>query len=401
MLKRISSKDLRIGMHLHKLCGPYLKHPFWRTKFTIEDQETIEQILSSNIEEVVIDACKGMDVEAPSPITPEPPPQTGPSREPVSIENEMEQASQICAKAKEAVKSMFHEVRMGNALDASDALPLVEEISSSVMRNPGALISLARLKTKDDYTYMHSVAVCGLMISLARHLGLDEASTRMAGMAGLLHDVGKMAIPNEILDKPGKLTDEEFFVIKTHPSAGFAMLKDADGVADVVLDVVRHHHEKMDGSGYPDKLPGDKISLYAKMGAVCDVYDAITSNRPYKNGWDPAESLHKMAEWSKGHFDEHIFQAFIKSIGIFPVGSLVRLQSGKIGVVIDQSESLLAPIVKTFYSVKTKERIAPGIINLATTHNPDKIIATEDPAKWNFRDLTQLWSGLPQKPAHL
>lgn len=399
MLKRISSKDLRVGMHLHQLCGPYLDHPFWRTKFTIEDQETIKLILASNIREVVIDVVKGDDVEKPSPIAPEPPPSHAPSREPVSIEQEMAQASQICAKAKEAVQSMFHEVRMGHALDTNDAMPLVEEISSSVMRNPGALISLARLKTKDDYTYMHSVAVCGLMVALAKHMGLDEESTRLAGMAGLLHDVGKMAIPPEILDKPGKLSDEEFSVIKRHPGEGFAMLKDSGGVADIVLDVVHHHHEKVDGSGYPDKLHGEQIGLYAKMGAVCDVYDAITSNRPYKDGWGPAESLHKMAEWSKGHFDEHIFNAFVKSIGIYPIGSLVRLKSGKIGVVIDQSGSLLAPIVKTFYSVKTKERITPGIINLETTHNPDNIVAIEDPAKWKFHDLNELWSGLHHPPA--
>lgn len=399
MLKRISSKDLRVGMHLHQLCGPYLDHPFWRTKFTIEDQETIKLILASNIKEVVIDVAKGDDVGKPSPIAPEPPPSHAPSREPVSIEQEMAQASQICAKAKAAVQSMFHEVRMGKALDANDAMPLVEEISSSVMRNPGALISLARLKTKDDYTYMHSVAVCGLMVALAKHMGLDEESMRLAGMAGLLHDVGKMVIPPEILDKPGKLTDEEFSVIKRHPGEGFAMLKGSGGVADIVLDVVHHHHEKVDGSGYPDKLHGEQISLYAKMGAVCDVYDAITSNRPYKDGWGPAESLHKMAEWSKGHFDEHIFNAFVKSIGIYPIGSLVRLKSGKIGVVIDQSGSLLAPIVKTFYSVKTKERITPGIINLETTHNPDNIVAIEDPAKWKFHDLNELWSGLHHPPA--
>lgn len=399
MLKRISTADLRVGMHLHELCGPWLEHPFWRTKFVIEDQGTLQLVLRSNIKEVVIDVSKGMDVEATVPTPTTPPPSHAPSKEPVSIEQEMEQASKICAQAKAAVTSMFHEVRMGKALDTIGALPLVEEISSSVMRNPGALISLARLKTKDDYTYMHSVAVCALMVSLAKHLKLDEETTRQAGMAGLLHDIGKMAIPDEILDKPGKLTDEEFFVIQKHPMAGFEMLKEASGATEAALDVCRHHHEKMDGSGYPDKLSGDQISLYARMGAVCDVYDAITSNRPYKAGWGPADSLRKMAEWSKGHFDEKIFQAFVKSIGIFPIGSLVRLQSGKIGVVIDQSETLLAPIIKTFYSVKTKERITPGIVNLATTLNPDKIIAHEDPEQWNFHDLNELWSGI-KDPVH-
>lgn len=394
MLKRISVQDLRVGMHLHELCGPWMQHPFWRTKFVVEDRKTIQLILDSNIQEVVIDASKGLDVEVSTPIITAPPRNDGPSTEPVSIEQEMAQASQICAKAKQAVASMFSEVRMGKALDANDALPLVEEISSSVMRNSGALISLARLKTKDDYTYMHSVAVCALMVSLSKQLGLDEEQTRLAGMAGLLHDVGKMAIPDEILDKPGKLTDEEFFVIQKHPMAGYDLLKNANGISQAALDVCRHHHEKIDGSGYPDKLAGDQISLFAKMGAICDVYDAITSNRPYKAGWGPAESLRKMAEWSKGHFDEKIFQSFVKSIGIFPIGSMVRLHSGRIAVVIDQSESLVAPIVKTFFSTKTNQRITPGIINLATTHNPDKIIGHEDPDHWKFDDFDELWSGM-------
>lgn len=398
MLKRISAHDLRVGMHLHELCSPWLEHPFWRTRFNIDDQHTIQLIIDSGIKEVVIDVAKGLDVGDSVACQTSPMPSiAAPSKDPVSIEQEMEQASRICAKAKAAVTSMLHEVRMGKALDTHDALPLVEEISSSVMRNPGALISLARLKTKDDYTYMHSVAVCALMVSLAKHLGLDEETVRQAGMAGLLHDVGKMAIPVEILDKPDKLTDEEFAIIKRHPAEGFRMLQEASGVSNIVMEVCQHHHEKMDGHGYPDQLSGDQISLYARMGAVCDVYDAVTSDRPYKSGWGPADALHRMAEWSKSHFDEHIFQAFVKSIGIFPVGSLVRLHSGRIGVVIDQSESLLAPIVKVFYTVLTHERITPGIINLATTHNPDRIVANEDPSHWKFDDLTALWSGLPAR----
>ena len=143
---------------------------------------------------------------------------------------------------------------MGRAIEADAAQPLVEEISNSVMRNPGALISLARLKTADDYTYMHSVAVCALMIALARQLGLDEQQTRDAGMAGLLHDLGKALLPMEILNKPGKLTDEEFAIVKTHPGKGFDLLEHAQGVSEITKDVCLHHHEKVDGSGYPKGL---------------------------------------------------------------------------------------------------------------------------------------------------
>ena len=294
---------------------------------------------------------------------------------------------------------MFEEVRMGNAVDVGGAKLLVEEISDSVSRNPGALISLARLKTADDYTYMHSVAVCAMMVALAKQLGLDQAQTRSAGLAGLLHDLGKAVMPMNVLNKPGKLTDGEFTIIKSHPVEGHKMLLGGVNVDPIAIEVCLHHHEKMDGSGYPDRLEGDQISLWARMGAVCDVYDAITSNRPYKSGWDPAESLRKMAEWTKGHFDPQVFQAFVKGMGIYPVGSLVRLSSGRIGVVTEQtSKSLTTPRVKVFFSTKSNMRIVPQLIDLSSPDTGEKIAAREDPAKWHFPDLNELWSGLPSAP---
>jgi putative nucleotidyltransferase with HDIG domain len=204
---------------------------------------------------------------------------------------------------------MFNEARLGKAVDTERCLPIVDEVAGSVARNPAAFMSLARLKNKDDYTYMHSVAVCALMVGLARQLGLNEEQTREAGLAGLLHDIGKMAMPLEILNKAGSLTDAEFDVIRSHPERGYEMLKGSEGVTEGALDVALHHHEKMDGTGYPHALAGDKLSLLARMGAVCDVYDAITSSRPYKAAWDPAGSIQRMAQW-QGHFDSNVFSAF-------------------------------------------------------------------------------------------
>ena len=177
------------------------------------------------------------------------------------------------------------------------------------------------------------------------------------------------------------------------------MLLEGSGVGDIALDVCLHHHEKVDGSGYPEKLTDNQISLFAKMGAVCDVYDAITSNRPYKNGWEPAESIRKMAEWSKGHFDTDIFHAFVKSIGIFPVGSLVRLESDHLGVIVGQTEkSLLTPMVKVFFSIKSNARIPPEMVDLSKPSCKDRIMAHEDPAKWNIPDIHELWSGMVAAP---
>ncbi len=399
MLKKIPVEHIRLGMHLEAFCGAWLEHPFWRNKFVLTDPKDIALIQASPIKEVWINLAKGLDSEVTETtdsaieiITAESVPNVSPvAQERTGFNDEVKRAAKICAKGKEAVVSMFQEARMGKAIEAEAAAPLVEEISNSVMRNPGALISLARLKIADDYTYMHSVAVCALMIALSRQLGLDEQQTRDAGMAGLLHDLGKAMIPMEILNKPGKLTDEEFALFKTNPEEGYRLLLEGKGISEIAKDVCLHHHEKIDGSGYPKGLNGESMSLYAKMGAVCDVYDAVTSNRPYKAGWDPAESIKRMAEW-KGHFDPTVFQAFVKSLGIYPIGSFVRLESGKLGVVVEQGEqSLLKPKVKVFFSTKSQAYIRPETIDLA--RSPEKIAGRDDAAKWGIKDVDRYWAG--------
>ena len=406
MLKRIAVKDVRMGMFITELCGSWMEHPFFKTKFLLEDSSDLESLIKSGIKEVWINTDKGLDPdEIVSGKT-----LTDIERETqqilrdaarakriekTSMDEEVKIAQNVCRKSKAAVISMFNDARMGKAVEVEQAQALVEEISESVLRQPHALISLARLKNADEYTYMHSVAVCALMTALARQLGLDDDMVRECGLAGLLHDLGKIGIPNKILNKPGKLTDDEFNTIKSHPQIGAKILMDNPLVSPMVLDVVLHHHEKMDGSGYPHKLSGDTISLFAKMGAVCDVYDAITSNRPYKKGWSPAESIRKMAEWSKGHFDDAVFQAFVKTVGIYPTGSLVRLESGRLGVVTEQSEtSLLTPKVKVFFSAKMKTPILQETLDLSKLIGKEKIIGRESPDDWGFRNLDELWSGL-------
>ena len=410
MLKRIRVEQLQLGMHIKEFCGSWMEHPFWRSRFVLKDPKDLERILASSIQEVWIDSSKGLDVPAGVSAVSEAESEAQVEQElqvaaqaqrqtgAVSVAVELERAAQICRQSKQAVVTMFQEARMGKAVDAAGAQRLVDEISDSVARNASALISLARLKTADDYTYMHSVAVCAMMIALARQLGLDEAQTRSAGLAGLLHDLGKARMPMEVLNKPGKLTEAEFGIMKSHPVEGHQMLLAVGNVDPIALDVCLHHHEKIDGSGYPKGLKDAEISLFAKMGAVCDVYDAITSNRPYKTGWDPAESLRKMAEGAKGHFDHQVFQAFVKSLGIYPIGSLVRLGSGRLAVVVEQSSrSLTMPLVKAFYSTKSQLRIPPEIIDLSAPGCNDKIAGREDPALWKFPDLNELWSGLPNQ----
>lgn len=412
MLKKIDVEQLRLGMFLKELCGSWMDHPFWNTKFLLQDPADLARIKASGIRQCWIDTSKGLDVETgatsvsveevrakaeealieatrtPTPVI-----------ESATAAEELKRARMICSKARKAVVSMFKEARMGQSIQTEGLAPLVEDITASVLRHPGALISLARLKSQDDYTYMHSVAVCGLMVSLAKRLGLDDDTTREAGMAGLVHDLGKARIPLAILNKPGKLTDGEFVVVKNHPTAGYEMLLEAGGVGPIPLDVALHHHEKVDGSGYPHRLKDENISLFAKMGAVCDVYDAITSNRPYKAGWDPAEALRKMTEWAPGHFDNTVFQAFVKSVGIYPLGSLVRLESGLLAVVCEtRPDALLKPTVKTFYCTRRRERMHIKLLDLSKPNVADRIVGWESREKWPFRDLDELWTPAGPSP---
>jgi len=388
MRKKISVSELRLGMFIDKLDGNWLQHPFWKTSFKLDNPKNITALKESAVTHLWIDTSKGLDVEDKQASKAEAPPVQNDdktAKEPVKavpLEEEMMAAKETLARAKQATMAMLQEARMGNSVSAKDVAPIVDEISQSIARNSNAMLTVTRMKSKDDYTYLHSVAVCALMIALGKQINY-QGDFHSLGMAGLLHDVGKMAIPDEILNKPGKLTDGEFDIVKNHPFSGWEILKNSDDVDEIALDVCLHHHERVDGNGYPDKLSGDKLSLVARMAAVCDVYDAITSNRCYKAGWAPADALKKMAEWKDGHFDEKIFQAFVKTVGIYPTGTLVKLKSNRLAVVVEQGHgTLLKPVIKIFYSCSHKAPIPNKVINLSASN--EEIDSIEVPEDWGL-----------------
>ncbi|MDP2004053.1 MAG: HD-GYP domain-containing protein [Rubrivivax sp.] len=411
MLKKISVDQLRLGMHVHSLEGKWIDHPFWKTRFLLDSSTDLARLQGSAVTECWIDPAQGLDVAEAPPAAVLPPPQRPPVaaapasagtlapppvpvalNAPRTMAAELREAAAICDRGREAVLAMFGEARMGRSIDADGCLDLVDDIASSILRNPGALVSLARLKTRDDYSYMHSVAVCALMVSLGRQIGMNEDECRAAGQAGLMHDIGKALMPLEVLNKPGKLTEPEFAIIRGHPERGHRLLVEGQGATPEMLDVVLNHHERVDGKGYPGRLPAERLSQLARMGAICDVYDAITSNRPYKAGWDPAESIAQMASW-KGQFDTVLFAAFVQSLGIYPTGSLVKLASQRVAVVAEQNPgNLVAPVVMAFYSSRSQLRIPPLRLDLAAPGCNDRIVGRQTDDAGSFGNLDELWA---------
>jgi putative nucleotidyltransferase with HDIG domain len=396
MIKKIGISQLKVGMYVHDLSCNWMEHPFVRNRLLVSSDNEIRKIIEAGIHELYIDTDKGLDVkDAPTAEQAQQAleremidiasRQAAPLQR-VSVTEELARAQQVKNQAHQLVRTVMHDARLGKAIELDQVEPVVQNITESILRNPGALTGLLRIKNKDDYTFLHSVSVCTLLVAFCRSTGMDTALTRQAGLGGLLHDTGKALVPDEVLNKPGRLTDEEFEIIKKHPKDGYEILLKTPQVGEIPLDITLHHHERMDGSGYPDKLPGEQISTLAQMAAIVDVYDAITADRCYHKGMSAAEALRKIYEWSKFHFNPQHVQAFMRCVGIYPVGTLVLLESGRLGVVTEPHETnLLAPKVNVFFSTKSNTYIKPQEIDLAKPlgmGGGDKIVSHESPEKW-------------------
>ncbi|MGB7482878.1 MAG: HD-GYP domain-containing protein, partial [Castellaniella sp.] len=300
-------------------------------------------------------------------------------------------AKDIIEGSREQAKQLFADADLEGKIDLRQIEGLVQDMADSIEGHPDALTSLARIKRADQYLYAHSVAVAALMTSLARTLDLSEDQIRLAGMAGLLHDIGKVRDPGEASGKLGRPIQPVQEIQQKHPQTGAEMLRQDSSVPPEVIDVCLHHHERIDGKGFPDGLAGENISLLARMAAICNFYDEVTSTRPFKKGWDPAFALYKMMK-SEGQFDPDVLGAFVRTVGRYPLGSIISLTQSELGLVVAQNpDTPELPVVKIFYSIRWSHAIPERRVNLADPDCPSRILPVAAPVDW-------AQSGLPVPP---
>ncbi|MBP2449777.1 putative nucleotidyltransferase with HDIG domain [Rhizobium leguminosarum] len=294
--------------------GPHTTHRF--SPFAISSPDEVSRMMNSNLMTVVIDVRKGLDVE---PGVPSYQPTDGSIFDTQLLASfsagDIKVARQCITDTKPHIRDVLSEARINGAFAAHAASAAVEKIMTSAMDNAGALIAVAKLKEKDEITFLHSLAVSALMIAFGRSLGHAEDDVRLLGIGGLVHDLGKMALPNTILTKTGKLTAEEMNLVRKHPQRGYELVSQLENSPQQVLDICLYHHEKFDGSGYPRKIAGTKIPYVARLAAICDVYDALTTIRPYKRAWSQSEAVNMMMN-SPGHFDTDLLSAFVSKMVI-------------------------------------------------------------------------------------
>lgn len=341
MNKRIGIDELQPGMLVEKLDRSWLDTPFFRHKMTITSRQQIAQLKACGVRTLIVSLHAG-EIAG----TPETEPDiaahivrpategtaSGPST--VPFEEELPAARQVYQAAKTIVQNAMHDTRLGRAINAESVRQIVSDMTDSVLRNSDALTSLSRLKRVDEYTFYHSVNTALLAMSLGRKLGFDRSALHLAGVGTLLHDIGKMKIPLEVLNKPGRFEAHEMEIMKQHVLRGVEVLNSTTGLGDSYIRPALEHHERVNGAGYPHRRAKQDISQFGLITAVVDVYDAMTSDRCYHKGKPAHEALQFLYRLSlEGHLDSTLVQRFIQVVGVYPVGSVVELNTGEVGIV--------------------------------------------------------------------
>jgi len=375
-IKRIPIERLEVGMYVTDQTAGVAEKSL-NQKGLIRKQKTVDKLKEKSITEIYIDVDKGKDSQFSTPISTNPV-----AYEPsVPLEEERKKAASVHNEALDLVDNLMQDIKVGKAVDVAEVEELADDINNSVLNNQNALLCLSQIREKDRYLLEHSVNV-GLLIGIfSRHLGYDAKTVHQLITGALLHDIGKILVPDEILHKPGKLTDKEWIEMKRHVVYGQQVLLKSEGITDIAMAICGQHHERLDGSGYPLGLADKDLSTYGRIAAIVDVYDAITASRVYHDGMLPSVALKRMLEWSGDHLDKTLVYHFIRCMSVYPIGTVVELNNQKAGVVSETHTTRPdSPRVRVCFDIRSgRVEETATVVNLAHPESELKIVKTRDP----------------------
>ncbi len=398
MIKKIPSSRLRIGMYVDHIERGWLENPFFKNQFEIISQKQIDKFKEFDIREVYIDTSKGLDVSEEMESEPKASIQPGesPDKKEISAEGKppksaaYKKAKRVYATSYQTTRKLMNDVRLGKLVDAREVTNTVENLVDQILNEQETILGLSKLQDYDDYTYTHSLNVCIFCLAVGRALGYSKEKLANLGVGALIHDFGKMLVPIKILNKPGRLTPDEFKIMKEHVVRGVTYIKQLSGIPPEAIQVALQHHERFSGKGYPQGLKGNEISEFGKIASVVDVYDAITSDRVYHRGMIPNKALQKIFEWRYHDFDAELVEMFIKIVGIYPLGSLVRLSDGNIAMVIEGNpHNSVRPKVLILFDSSGKPMDSPVPVDLAE-HTSLQIQECVEPETLDI-DIKKTW----------
>ena len=355
MIKKVRVDDLRVGVYVHDYNCAGSSGAIYIDPGPIKRESAIRILKTWGIGEVFIDTARGLDVDR-LPKSAQPRKVTAPSgadrprpRPQMSLPKEMQSARDINRDAMQAIEQAYQTAKDGAVPEAGDMYKIAERMYDSIHRNSDALTLLGRIREKDTYTLQHSVSVCSYVLAMCQYYGMPEGQSLDLAVAALFHDIGKALVPLEILNKPGRLEPKEFEIMQLHARYSDELLAGVRGIPPECRDVALHHHERFNGTGYPSGLAKNEISFAAQLTSVCDVFDALVSERVYKPGMETVMALRIIYEGSGSHFDRDLAYDFIRCIGMYPVGTCVSLDDGRSGIVVGSTEDLKRPIVQVLY----------------------------------------------------
>ncbi len=330
---RLPVDFLKQGMRVVKLDRPWTEVPVLFQGFTIES-DAQARLLRQYCEWVVVESDEVLVADAlaeasrQKQITTEPLPETRP------LSDEIPRAFRTWKNAQKLVESITQSIEHGFEFRLEEARPIISECVSSIQANASAMFWMSRVKSRDAYTAEHCLRVAILTVAFARFLGLPDDDLEVAGMCGLLHDLGKLKVPDRILNKPGSLNAEELSIMKQHTVYGYELLSADKSLDPIIADVSRHHHERIDGAGYPHQLEEWQISRFARIVAIIDAFDAMTSDRCYRDGIPASAAIRILYQNRGSQFDAGMVEAFIRMVGIYPPGTLVELSTGEVALIV-------------------------------------------------------------------